>query len=222
MTPKKEVTQLDDVRRVEDELTKALLKLAAAWPFAGGSHLMIDSRELISSPRFESNANAIEQQLLARDDLKSVKATFGIPVMTGATYAQPPLALAIQIAKLTRVDIPARRLVQYYYRSWIDRGPGMEADAGAWCLNLYKVRDLLGKLYKRNAKAKAARVLGIQGKDWDKFGSLLNQNDRRHAELTGISPPISPPDIGWLYDTARMWISSYLHTKGCGQGPRHP
>lgn len=174
VTLKKEVAQLDDVRRVEDELTKALLKIAAAWPFAGGSHLVIDSREIISSPRFESNADAIEQQLLARDDLKRVTATFGFPVMTGATYAQPPLALAIQIAKLTRVDIPAKRLVQYYYLSWTDRGAGTGADAGAWCLNLYKVRDFLCKLYRKNAKMQTARVLGIQGKDWDKFGCLLN------------------------------------------------
>ena len=59
VTLKKEVTQLEDVRRVEDELTEALFMLAAAWPFAGGSHLVVDSRKLISSPRFESNADAI-------------------------------------------------------------------------------------------------------------------------------------------------------------------
>jgi hypothetical protein len=212
VTLKKEVTRFDEVRRVEDELTKALFMLAAAWPFAGGSHLTITSRALISSPRFESNADAVEQQLLARDGLKKVTATFGSPVMWGATYAQPPLAPAIRIAKLMRSDVPARKLVHYYYQSRIDRGHGTGVDAGAWCLSLYKVRDFLCLLYDNENAAREA--LGIARGTWSDFGRLLNSHDLRHAEISDTAPALSQADINALYDTARTWVSSYLTTKG--------
>jgi hypothetical protein len=212
VTLKRSVREATEVRHVEDELTRALFMLAEAWPFSGGSHMEIVSRELISSPRFESNADAIEQQLLARNGLEKVTATFGIPAMTGVTYAQPPLALAIRIAELTRVDVPTKRLLHYHYQSRIDRISSTGIDAAAWCINLYKVRDFLCKLYEGESAARTA--LGIGRREWSDFGKLLNNNDLRHAEISGTAPPFRQADINFLYTTAHTWISSYLKTKG--------
>ncbi|MGO4869526.1 MAG: hypothetical protein ACLPGW_02790 [Roseiarcus sp.] len=95
VTLKKNLAQASEVQQVEDELTKALLMLAAAWPFSGGSHIVIESREIICSPRFQTNASEVEQRLLERDGLKKVTSTSHFPLEICATYAQPPLALAV-------------------------------------------------------------------------------------------------------------------------------
>jgi hypothetical protein len=216
VTLKKEATQASEVRHVENELMEALFMLAMAWSFAGGSHMDIESRELTCSPRFESNANVVEQELLERDGLRKVAPKFSFPLEIGATYAKPPMTLAIRIAELMRADLPAKRLLHYYYHSRMDRIHGTGVDAVAWCLTLYKVRDFLCKLYKKKkekCKISVERNLGgVPG--WDTFGCLLNNNDLRHAEVSGIAPPLSQQDIDWLYATAYAWISSYLRTKG--------
>jgi hypothetical protein len=208
---KKNVTQADDVRPVEDELTKALFMLVEAWPFSGGSYMVIESRELICSPRFESNAIAIEHQLLERNGLKKFTAASGFPLEICATYARPPLPLAIQIAKLMRENVPAKKLLHYYYQSRIDRTRGTGVEASSWCINLYKVRDVLSKQY--GSEKDVERALG-GAPGWSNFGKLLNNNDLRHAEISGTSPLLAQEDINLLYDTARTWISSYLKMKG--------
>ena len=214
VTLKKGVTQANEVRHVESGLTEALYMLAMAWPFAGGSHMNIESRELIGSPRFENNADTVERQLLERDGLRGIATSFRLPIEISATYARPPLAFAIRIAELMRADFPARRLLHYYYNARLDRTHG--TDAAAWCLSLYKVRDFLCKMYKtKNEKCKTSveRNLGnVPG--WDGFGDLLNNNDLRHAEVSGIAPSLSPQRVDWLYSTAYVWISSYLRIKG--------
>lgn len=75
------VKHANQARLVEKELIEALLLIAAAWSFSGGSHLKIDTHKLISAPRFESNAGAVEQPLITSD-------TFG-PLETLSTYANP-------------------------------------------------------------------------------------------------------------------------------------
>jgi hypothetical protein len=100
----KPVKHANQARLVEKELIDALLLIAAAWSFSGGSHLMIDQRELISAPRFESNAGTVEQPLISFDAFS--------PLEILSTYVQPPLAFAIPIAKVMRAKPKTRRLVQ--------------------------------------------------------------------------------------------------------------
>jgi hypothetical protein len=46
LTLKKGVNHANEVRATEIELTEALVMLAAAWPFAGGSYLTIETRNI--------------------------------------------------------------------------------------------------------------------------------------------------------------------------------
>jgi hypothetical protein len=73
---KKGVNHVNEVRPAEDELTKAFQMLAAAWPFSGGSYLIIETREVVCSPRLASNADDIEQEMLSRSGLTRVVSSF--------------------------------------------------------------------------------------------------------------------------------------------------
>ena len=46
------------------------------------------------------------------------------------------------------------------------------------------------------------------------FGKILNNNDLRHAEISGNVPSVSNDDIDKIYALARSWVSSYLQTQG--------
>src|SRR6202035_1762921 len=69
VTLEKPVTHAREVWPVEQELINILLLIAAAWSFSGGSYMVINSRLVISSPVFKSNADEIEQQFLASEGL---------------------------------------------------------------------------------------------------------------------------------------------------------
>ena len=67
MTLKKGVDHANEVRRAEDDLTKALLMLAAGvalrwWTIHDNRRLC----EVVYSPRFESNAAEVERRLLEK------------------------------------------------------------------------------------------------------------------------------------------------------------
>jgi len=212
VTLKKGVSHANEVRRTEDDLTKALHMLAAAWPFAGGSYMTIETREIVCSSRFKSNAEAIEQQMLERCGLKAVGLTSSVPADWSATYSQPPLCLASRIALLMRTDFHTRKLLLYHQRSVVERDHPAASDGASWFISLYKVRDFLCKLYKGHKATKTA--LGISGTQWSDFGNLLNDNDLRHAEISGNAPSVSDEQIDKLYAAARCWVASYLRTKG--------
>jgi hypothetical protein len=58
---RKSVEQPDDLVAVESDLIFALRLLATAWPFSGGSFMLLDTREMTASPRFTSNAERYTQ-----------------------------------------------------------------------------------------------------------------------------------------------------------------
>jgi hypothetical protein len=205
VTLKKGVNHANEVRSAEGELTKAFQMLAAAWPFSGGSYLIIETREVVCSPRFESNANDLEREMLARSGITRVVTQTNMPLGWSATYRQAPLCSAAVIAQSIHSDFPTRRLLLYHQGAVIERGHP------AWFINLYKVRDFLCKLYDGEKAAKDA--LKITG-GWSDFGKLLNNNDLRHAEITGNAPPIAHEKIDKLYRLAHCWVASYLRTKG--------
>jgi hypothetical protein len=101
---KKGVSHANEVRRAENELTEALKVLAEAWPFSGGSYLVIQTREMVCSPCFESNTNELERDMLARSGLTRVVSQTSLGLSSSATYGQAPLCVASRIASSMRSD----------------------------------------------------------------------------------------------------------------------
>jgi len=213
---KKEVSHASEVRRAESELSTALQMLAAAWPFSGGSYLTIETREVVCSPCFESNADDIEREMLARSGLTRTALQASLGLSWAATYSQAPLCVAARIVGLMHSDFQTRRLLHYHQRAVIERSHPTASDGASWFIGLYKVRDFIAKIYGngKTADAKKARdTLGISTAQWDYFGNILNNNDLRHAEISGIAPSISAATQGNLYRIALCWVASYLRTK---------
>jgi hypothetical protein len=212
VTLEKPVTDGRKVREAEKDLTEALLLIARAWSFSGGTYMIVETREVVLSSRVESNAHAVEQEFLAREGLVGLRADAVMKVEFSATYHQPPLSLAIEIAKLMRADFIARQLLTYFDRAWVDYYHYRSTALSYWFVDLYKVRDLIAKFYGGENAARSA--LGIIKSEWSFFGDVLNNNDLRHAEVTGTAPPVPPEDVARIFAIARTWISSYLVCKG--------
>jgi hypothetical protein len=203
----KGIAKATEVSATEAELSGALRKIASAWVFAGGSQMVVEHRDIISSKGFTSNAESVRERLLAAVGQKELSASFSMPMGFGATYSQAPLALAVDIAVVMEADFFVNRLINYYQQASLERS------LASWALHLYKVRDLLDKRYCKPKKA--YQELGISYKrEWSRFGELLNNNDLRHAEICGTVPIISRNDIDWLFRTSRSWIAKFLRTKG--------
>jgi hypothetical protein len=147
---KRRVSHASEVRHAEDELTKALQMLAAAWPFSGGSYLIVETREIVCSPHFENNANDLEREMLARAGLTKVASDARMPLSWSTTYSQAPLCTAACIAQSMHSDFPLRRLLLYHQEAVMERGHS------SWFISLYKVRDFLCKLYHGEKAAKEA------------------------------------------------------------------
>src|SRR5438093_2584523 len=69
----KPVAQVGEVWTVEAKLVNALELLATAWPFSGGSFIILETHEVAQTPRYESNAKEIEIILLVREGLRHVE-----------------------------------------------------------------------------------------------------------------------------------------------------
>ena len=200
------------VGSIEEILTGALRTLALAWPFAGGSHMRIDSRMVVTTTRFESNAKEVEERLLARQNRVSISSTGNFPVSACATYSRPPLQFAIEIANHSRRHFPTKQVLRYYNNA-VDWRGGYSIDEGAaWFVDLYKIRDLLQNFYGNEKEARSK--LGISNNDWKELGRLLNSNDLRHAELYATPPALSAGDVDRLYSAAWRWVRSFLEQQG--------
>jgi hypothetical protein len=108
-------------------------------------------------------------------------------------------------------DFQTRRLLHYHQRAVIERRHPAAPDGASWFISLYKVRDFLETIYGGTTQAK--RALCISRAQWDYFGKILNNNDLRHAEISGTVTPISADTQDKLYRTALRWVASYLRTK---------
>lgn len=206
VTLMKGVSDAKQMRAAEIELSKALFKIASAWVFSGGSHMEIETRELIVSPRVNSNVDTVFKRLVGRDGSTPISSTSAMAIESLATYSQAPLGFATDIARLMQNDFLVSRLISYYHQAWTERG------TPSWALALYKVRDLLQTEYAGEARAR--RALGIPQKQWKQFGRLLNDNDLRHAEIRNVAPSISRQEVEWLYKTVRSWVAKFLSTMG--------
>ena len=204
----KPVSELADVSVAETEMIRAMEIIATAWPFAGGSFMAIETRSSVIHQRFESNAKDIETELLTRRGLKPVERSMVIAYETLATYSEPPLRIAGELAKNAFANAGLKKLLEYYQRAWGEYYAYGHRDRSLWFMYLYKVRDSLCKIYGNGQAAMAA--LTISKTDWDFFGRILNQNDLRHAEVAGRSPTVSRADVDRLYLLARQWIVAHL------------
>ena len=202
ITLEKPVSDFSNVRRAEQELTEALLSVAAAWPFSGGSHLMLENRTIILSHNFSSNAAIVEERLMEDSGSRIVSAHSTGNIGFGSTYAQPPLALAARIAVHMREDFETSQLLGYYQKAY--------SDTFSWFIHLYKILDVLKRIYPNSTRAS----LGIDLKEWTAFESLLNTHDLRHPPKKIGEPEISNLDKGRLYSMTRRWISAHLVKKG--------
>jgi hypothetical protein len=209
---RKPVRDPDDVSAIEGELVSALRLLAMAWPFCGGSFMVLDSRDVIVSGRFESNAERVRSELLAASGKRVVRSSATLPIESVATYDRPPLDVASVVAKAATNDYGLRRLLTYHQTAWVGYYGRARSDRPSWFIDLYKVRDLLKNLYRDEEAAKAH--LAIADGDWRFFGDTLNNNDLRHAEVTGVLPAVPREDIDRLYRLARTWARSHLKAVG--------
>jgi hypothetical protein len=212
VTLEKAVSDAAEVSVAEDELIRALHIIATAWPFSGGAFLGVETHTSAVHQRFESNANDVEVELLARRGLKGVKQSMALAVATSATYREPPLRIAAEIAKHATSNASSRKLLQYYHRAFGEYYQYAHSEYSSWFMSLYKVRDILHAIYKDDHSTKTA--LNVSRSDWSFFGDFLNHNDLRHAEITGSSPTISRADVGRLYEIARQWIVAHLLLQG--------
>ena len=194
LSVEKVVTTYDEVRKTEQELTETLLMIAAAWPFSGGSHLVIETRQQINSSRFDSNADRVEQELLELAALQRVSTDAGVPLEFGTTYACAPLARAVSVVQEMRTNHRSCQLLTYYQAAHTDRP--------TWFISLYKILDVL-KALRWHVPRHELRY----------FERMLNNHDLRHAMRDAKQPTIAAADINQLFEMARGWIDSYLRTK---------
>lgn len=215
LTLKKDVTAIREVMVADTALVAALQLLATAWPFSGGSMLALEVRDVKAEPRFESNTDQVLDELCTRLGQSPVIAGATISFESGSTYRSPPLRTASIIARAAMTTYPVRKVLEYHQRAWLAYYRQRDRDFAAWCLDLYKVRDLLKKIHGNDAAA-AKRALGISNKDksWSEFGLVLNHNDLRHAEVTGVAPQVPRDTIDGLYAMAKTWVAAYL--RSCG------
>lgn len=174
--------------------------------------MVLDTRGIVVSPRFESNAHRLHSELLARRGQSSVAASATMLYQTLATYGAPPLESASFVARAALADHGLRRLLEYHQAAWVAYYGRGRIDLSSWFIDLYKVRDLLAKLHSDEETAKSR--LAIPDVDWSFFGRILNNNDLRHAEVAGVVPSVDREDVRRLYDLARRWTLSHLRTLG--------
>jgi len=214
LTLKKDVTAIREVMVVETELVAALQLLATAWPFSGGSMLALEGRDVIVEPRFESNADQVLDELSTRLGQSRVITATTISFESGSTYRSPPLTTASTIASAAMTTYPIRKVLDYHQHAWLAYYRRRDNDRAAWCLDLYKVQELLTKIFGNKDAAKRALGISKKDKDWSEFGRVLNHNDLRHAEVTGVAPQVPRDTIDGLYAMAKTWVAAYL--KSCG------
>lgn len=174
--------------------------------------MVLENRDVITDPRFQSNASNVRDQLLTRAGKRSVYSSANIPYETGATYCCAPLKRAVTITNFAATNNGLRQLLRYHQTAWVSYNHVQRKDRTSWFIDLYKVRNFFQKIYGKDENAQ--RQLSISKSDWKFFGNILNHNDLRHAEINGVSPSVSNEDIARLYKLARQWTAKYLRNLG--------
>jgi hypothetical protein len=208
----KRLVRSDEAFIVEAELCQALKLLAKAWPFSGGSFMHFETYERVDAPLYESNANEIESKLLAQEGRRRVVASASMGALIAATYRHPPLATASCLAQAMVSDPALDKLLEYHHLARIEYQSRRRLDRSAWFVHLYKIQEGLKKFYR--GAANVTSQLAISKNDWKFFGNILNNNDLRHADITGMAPAVPAQDVDRLYRLAYDWIYAHLVNQG--------
>jgi hypothetical protein len=207
----KPVASSSDVYSAKAELAQALRYLALAWPFSGGSFMLLSSEEMIETETTEDNFGQVESDLLRRQGLQEVSASSKVNYESLAGYYQAPLRVAVQIAKALHGNGALAKLMEYFNAAWIDYYCHKTADS--WFIKLYKVREALTDEYGSEAAARSH--LGISKNDWRRLGGVLNNNDLRHADTTANAKPPARSEVDTLFALVRAWVNSNLKKNNC-------
>ena len=154
-------------------MIRALQIIATAWSFSGGAYLGVEARTEVIHQRFESNAKAVETELLTRRGLKRVTVGGALGSFeTMATYREPPLRIAAENREKrdlkcrleeTASVLPSSAWGEYYQYA--------HREHSSWFMSLYKVRDAFSLIYGKSARTS----LRASQSDWDFFWASSQQ-----------------------------------------------
>ena len=199
---RKPVQCADEVLKAEEHLKICLTALSHVWHFAGGTLLIYESIRRDNSPRYISNAERIEEDLLAMQGKKKVYAGFGSSWKTIGSYRDMPLTLAASLCRAADSNAPLKKMFKYHYE-----GP---TDHEKWFVHIYKVREVLCRVLGEQVRSK----LGISSGDWNEFGRILNNYDLRHPEISVRNVTVPRAEVAAAKEMARLWLLAYLRYLG--------
>jgi hypothetical protein len=166
--------------------------------------------EVTQLPAFEDNAEEVRKAILREKGLLGVSGSANVSFEIVATYPQPPLKVASEIATALNNDPALARLLEYYNNAHLNyySAGGRKA---SWFIDLYKVRDFFKKHFGKADRARKA--LRMSNDEWHFIGDILNNHDYRHADLTGVAPQASKKDIEKLFQISKQAIIAFLESK---------
>lgn len=201
---RKPVHCADEVLKAEEHLKLCLTSLSHVWHFAGGILLVYETIRPQKSPRYISNAERIEEELLAMQGKKKVYGEVGFSWNIIGSYRDMPLTLAATLCRAAASNAPLKKMFKYYYAGLTDHEK--------WFVHIYKVRDALCKVLGKPDEVRS--TLGISSSDWNEFGRILNNYDLRHPEISVRNVTVPKAEVATAKEMARLWLLAYLRYLG--------
>lgn len=192
------------VPKIENELIDVLEWFSKVWEFSGGSFFIIDRKETRCFTVYESNANEVGKDLMRQAGRSLGRSSLQCSYQRIFEYENPPLYKASMLVKKAKSDENLKKIFQYFYKSRLDKR--------SWFVDLYKIREILSYIYGSQKNAKQA--LNISNAKWRKYGTSLNENDRRHVSTNSQRTNVIPLNKSKLESYAKEWILSYLRERG--------
>ena len=157
----KAVERSSEVDEADKLLKDAFKSLAQVWQFASGSRMSLENVVVnrVTDENLNSNAKEVKVTLLTNEGLKQVASIQSAALESCATYYHPPLKIAIDLCLLARGNADLKELFEYHYETHVD--------SNKWFNHLYKVGDVLKRIFGNDKKLKTA--LDIIDDDWRKF-----------------------------------------------------
>jgi len=201
---RKPVYCADEVLKAEERLKICLTSLSHVWHFAGGTLLCYESIRPEKSPRYISNAERIEEELLALQGKKKVYGGIVLSWRTIGAYRDMPLTVAATLCRAAATNEPLKKMFEYHYDGLTDHDK--------WFIHIYKVRDALCKVLGTPHEVRS--TLGIASSDWNEFGRILNNYDLRHPEINVSNVTVPKAEVATAKEMARLWLLAYLRYLG--------
>lgn len=107
---RKPVHCADEVLKAEEHLKMCLTSLSHVWHFAGGTLLVYESIRPQKSPKYISNAERIEEELLAMQGKKKIYFGAGLSWNIMGSYRDMPLTLAATLCRAAASNAPLKQI----------------------------------------------------------------------------------------------------------------